>query len=85
MVLLGAAGAVVYRYSTGRRALSQPSVPVPALQFAGRWDVGTVQIRPAGALCASAGLTLVSGIESDAPYLDHERIAKSVDVAGDRP
>ena len=83
VLLLGGAGGALYRYSA-RWAPAQPPVPVPSLKFAQRWDVGTVHIGPAGALGASPGLRLVSGIESDAPHLDNEHIVKVVDVAGDR-
>ena len=83
VLLLGGAGAALYRYSK-RWSPSPPSVPAPTLEFAQRWDVGTVQIGPAGALSAGPGLRLVSGIESDAPYLDNEHIVKVVDTAGDR-
>jgi hypothetical protein len=83
VVLLGGGGVALYRYSA-RWSPSQPPVPAPTLEFAQRWDVGTVQIGPAGGLCASPGLRLVSGIESDAPHLDHEHIVKVVEVAGDR-
>ena len=89
VVLLGGAGVALYRYSARWKpsqpsAPSQPVVPAPTLEFTHRWDAGTVKIGPAGALCASPGLHLVSGIESDAPHLDNEHIVKVVAVAGDR-
>ena len=88
-MLCGGAGVALYRYSARWKpsqpsAQSQPAAPAPTLEFTHRWDAGTVQIGPAGALSASPGLRLVSGIESDPPHLDTEHIVKVVEVAGDR-
>ena len=89
LMLCGGAGVALYRYSARWKpsqpsAQSQTAAPAPTLEFTHRWDAGTVQIGPAGALSASPGLRLVSGIESDPPHLDTEHIVKVVEVAGDR-
>jgi hypothetical protein len=58
---------------------------LPALQFPPHWDVGSVRIEPAGALCSGPGLELVSGIELGAPRLDSEHLVKSMFQEDTRP
>ena len=77
MLGLAAVGGMLYRFRP-RRTTASSTAPVPALEFPPHWDVGSVRIEPAGALCSGPGLRLVSGIELGSPRLDSEQLVKTM-------
>jgi hypothetical protein len=76
MVVLAGAG-TAYRFRP-RRATSEATTVAPTFAFTSRWDAGTFQLEPAGALGSGPGLRLESGIEMGIPQLSSEQLVKSV-------